>query len=96
MDMQVFKGKLTRLLTNPDALKSEDPLRTDEINGYCLLLPKEGSGFMFVGPPYTAVSGLRQICTSKLVEVMQMNESTFEFKTMNSHYRLELETKGEE
>lgn len=53
-------------------------------------LPKVGERFCMTAPKLTSFASIRYIETTVVEEVVQEDERTYEFRTQNSTYKLEL------
>ena len=78
----MIKVKLTRITSN------HNNLRTDSVEGETEQLPTPGEDFVLLGVGLEF--GTRMVRTTPVGEVMNLSEKEMEFKTKNSHYRLEL------
>lgn len=69
-------------------------LRTDDVVGEYIALPKVGERFSFVGesldPEIQALGGARLIQTSTVVNVSKDDNGHYVIETANSTYRLEV------
>lgn len=66
-------------------------LRTAIVEGICLRLPESGLPFEMYSEPLSGNSdAVRIVTTSRVNEVEIVGESSYEFSTMNSLYRLEI------
>ena len=79
-----MQGKLTRLTSNHNIL------RTDDITGSFMYMPAQGDQFTIVGTSLTATSNHRIVTTSPIQLVIRISETELEFRTLNSHYKLEV------
>lgn len=64
-------------------------MRTDEIIGECIALPKEGERFIMTAPPLKTPHGHREIVTTPVLHVVR-GPFCHLFKTKNSSYQLDL------
>jgi hypothetical protein len=83
-------GKMTRVEFNADSKLSEEPLRTNEVEGYWMMTPEPGVSFTFCGKPLTEMDGgVRVITTSAVVRVYLIGKDKYFDTTSGSTYKLE-------
>ena len=82
-------GKLERLNTKPDAIVSDYPLRTTQMEGLFEFPPTAGTSFRIIGEAITPGTSGRLIITSVVKEVQPVPGGWI-FQTMNSRYSLTL------
>lgn len=80
------KGKLIKIDS------SHNLLRTEEVVGTWPVWPEVGHSFVIYSEPLDKDGNtVRYVRTSKVVEIEQIYNKIWEFKTQNSTYRLEIE-----
>jgi hypothetical protein len=82
MGNKMIAVKLTKLKSN------HTNLRTDIIEGVTENLPTQDKSFLMFGEGLEF--GTRMVHTTPVLEIMSKSESEMEFKTKNSHYKLEI------
>ena len=80
--MEAYKVLLKKIESN------HNNLRTNEVEGYTLTLPKEGTSLVLTGESLTPGMTARLVHTTEIKEVQKTNEKEFLFKTQNSTYQL--------
>lgn len=79
-----MKARLTKLSNNVNAL------RTSEVEGELLNTPEVGASLHMLGVGLTPEKPIRQVTTSVVQEIRVIAPMTYEIKTLNSLYRLEI------
>lgn len=64
-------------------------LRTAEVVGIARCLPKPGVSFSLLARPLNPEADVRLVMTSRVVEVEELEHDVYNFRTINSCYRLE-------
>lgn len=80
----MMKAKLTKVES------THNNLRTNEIVGRPLFIPEVGRSFIMWSEPLDKDMDIRQITTSVVKSVELIGDNLYEFKTMNSIYKLEI------
>lgn len=81
-----MRAKLTRLSS------THNNLRSDVIEGEAELLPEIGASFILMAAPLDEViTGTRVVWTTDVKSISRIDQTTIEFSTQNSSYRLEHE-----
>lgn len=75
--------KLTKLVS------LHQNLRSDEIVGGCLEVPRKGKMFTLFAKPLVRQADLRVITTTEVTKIARKGK-VYEFQTVNSIYKLEL------
>lgn len=63
-------------------------LRTNAIEGVTNEMPTAGKNFILIGEGLEF--GMRMVRTTPVSEILNMSNGSTEFKTQNSHYKLEV------
>ena len=80
--MEAYKVVLKKIQSN------HNNLRTNEVEGYTLTLPKTGISLVLTGESLTPGMTARLVHTTEIKEVEKTSDKEFVFKTQNSTYQL--------
>ncbi len=69
-------------------VKSDFPLRSDDVDGYYVLPPEVGNSFRFFSAPLDEKMDIRVVTTSPVVKVEESVDGLLTFETLNSTYSL--------
>jgi len=93
--MGVMKGKLTKLESLVIKYESEhDGLRTGEVEGEFLELPRSGQRFLLFAKALDPKKLIRYVSTSQVQECRRVNDKLIQFRTLYSKYKLEIQDDG--